>query len=263
MVEANPYPISQGSMELQERSRVYMGTRRSIPKEIPAFVLKDRAVIKCCVLSLEDKAQLMRGDYNTSYFRRSIGTYGAKDAIGLRLTQGDNVEGEEQDEEEDVNELYRDVNINLERRDTEMTNALQTNVQGTQVIEDTHVIITAVTSEAQQQSSFVSSGFISIMLNPNLDTCIDSILNLNTESTSLVDVPVTMDVEMPPSSVTTLPPPPIPLVQPQQQKPVPTPAIVPIKQTNLFAEAVSSIPSIVDKYLANQMNEVVKAAVQL
>ncbi|GJZ03999.1 hypothetical protein Tco_0537274 [Tanacetum coccineum] len=44
MVEAKPYPISQGSMELQERSRVYMGTRRSIPEEIPTSVLKDWAV---------------------------------------------------------------------------------------------------------------------------------------------------------------------------------------------------------------------------
>nr|GEX52730.1 hypothetical protein [Tanacetum cinerariifolium] len=35
------------------------------------------------------------------------------------------------------------------------------------------------------------------------------------------------------------------------------------KQTNLFAEAVSSIPGIVDKYLANQVNEAVKAVVQL
>ncbi|GJT05087.1 hypothetical protein Tco_0839549 [Tanacetum coccineum] len=71
------------------------------------------------------------------------------------VTQGDNVEGEELDEEEtneeeEVNELYRDVNVNLERRDTEMTDALQINVQGTQVIEDTHVIITAATPEVQQ-----------------------------------------------------------------------------------------------------------------
>nr|GEW44752.1 hypothetical protein [Tanacetum cinerariifolium] len=35
------------------------------------------------------------------------------------------------------------------------------------------------------------------------------------------------------------------------------------KQTNLFAEAVSSIPGIVDKYLANQMYEAVKTVVQL
>ncbi|GJX33885.1 hypothetical protein Tco_0245442 [Tanacetum coccineum] len=48
------------------------------------------------------------------------------------VTQGGNVEGEElneeTDEEEEVNELYRDVNVNLEGRDTEMTDAQQTNV---------------------------------------------------------------------------------------------------------------------------------------
>ncbi|GJS25385.1 hypothetical protein Tco_0454017, partial [Tanacetum coccineum] len=128
-----------------------------------------------------------------------------------------NVEGEELDEketnkEDEVNELYTDVNVNLEGRDTEMTDAPHTNIQGTQVTEDTHVIITAATLEVQQQSSSVSSGFISNMLNPNLDTSNDSILNLNTESTSLVDVPVSTNVEMPPSFVTPLPPPPIPFI---------------------------------------------------
>ncbi|GKC51597.1 hypothetical protein Tco_1074342, partial [Tanacetum coccineum] len=187
--------------------------------------------------------------------------------------EGDNDEGEELDEEEtneeeEVNELYRDVNVNLERIDAEMTNAPQTNVQGTQVTKDTHVIITAATPEVQQQRSSVSSGFISNMLNPTLDTGIDSILNLNTEYTSLVDVSVTTHVEMPPSSVTTLPPPPIPDIQPQQQTPVLTPTIVPndfskFKQTNHFAEAVSLIPDIVDQYLANKINEAIKAAVQL
>ncbi|GJR50973.1 hypothetical protein Tco_1401494 [Tanacetum coccineum] len=175
------------------------------------------------------------------------------------VTQGVNVKGEDVDEdeaneEEEVNKLYRDVNVNLEGRDTEMTDAPQTNVQGTQVTEDTHVIITSTTPEVQQQSSSVSSGFISNMLNPNPDTCIDSILNMNTESTSLVDVPVTTNVEMPPSSVTTLPPPPIPHIQPQQQTPVSTPIIAPI---------VSSILGIVDQYLANKMNEAVKTAMQL
>ncbi|GJY64254.1 putative reverse transcriptase domain-containing protein [Tanacetum coccineum] len=67
--ETKPYPISPKFWKHQERSRVYMGTRRSILEEIPTFVLKDRTVIKCCVLSLEDKAQLTGGDYNTSCFR--------------------------------------------------------------------------------------------------------------------------------------------------------------------------------------------------
>ncbi|GJV76256.1 hypothetical protein Tco_1507840 [Tanacetum coccineum] len=143
------------------------------------------------------------------------------------VTQGDNVEEEmldeeETNEEEEVNELYRDVNVNLERRDTEMTDALLTNVQG----------------------------FISNMLNPNPYTGIDSILNLNSESTSLVDVPITTNVEMPPSSF-------------EDRVKALEDDFSEFKQTNLFAEAVSSIPGIVDKYLANQMNEAVKAAVQL
>ncbi|GKB05873.1 hypothetical protein Tco_0834068, partial [Tanacetum coccineum] len=102
------------------------------------------------------------------------------------VTHGENVEGEELDEEEkneedEVNELYRDVNVNLEGRDTEMIDALRTIIQTTQVIEDTHVIITPVNLEGQQQSSSVSFGFVSNMLNPSPDTCIDSIFNPNTE----------------------------------------------------------------------------------
>ncbi|GKD67042.1 hypothetical protein Tco_1309150 [Tanacetum coccineum] len=45
--------------------------------------------------------------------------------------------------------------------------------------------------------------------------------------TNIQDVPVTTNVKMPPSSVTTLPPPPIPLFQPQQQTPIPIPIIAP------------------------------------
>ncbi|GJR10071.1 hypothetical protein Tco_0792723 [Tanacetum coccineum] len=211
--------------------------------------------------------------------------------------QSANVVGEEMDEEVtnvegEENELYRDVNVNLEGRDFEMTDAQQTNVQTTQVLEDTHVIITPVNPEGQQQSSSVSSGFVSNMLNPRPDTGIDSIFTLNTEVTSLVDVPVTTIAEPPLVSATTLPLPPIPLITHMQQTPVPTPTTVPstslqdlpnfgslfrfnhrlktletdffeFKQTNQFAEAVSSIPGIVDVYLANKMKEAVKIAVQL
>ncbi|GKC56069.1 hypothetical protein Tco_1083667, partial [Tanacetum coccineum] len=159
--------------------------------------------------------------------------------------QGANVEGEEMDEEEtneeeEVDELYRDVNVNLEGRDTEMTNALRT------------------------ISSSVSSSFISNMLNPSSVTCIDSIFNLNTELTSLVDVPVTTIAETPLSSATTLPPPPIPLITHLQQTPVPAPATVPSSSLqDLPNFAVSSILGIVDTYLANKMNKAVKIVVQL
>ncbi|GJR96570.1 putative reverse transcriptase domain-containing protein [Tanacetum coccineum] len=69
-----PYPIYSRSVRWNSKRApaYYVGTRRSIPEEIPTSVLKDRAVVKCCVLSLEDKAQLTGGDYNTSCFRDTL-----------------------------------------------------------------------------------------------------------------------------------------------------------------------------------------------
>ncbi|GKE71927.1 hypothetical protein Tco_1529999 [Tanacetum coccineum] len=189
--------------------------------------------------------------------------------------KGDKMNKEETNEEAEVDALYRDVNVNMEGRDTEMTDAPRTIVQTTQVIEDTRVIITPVNPEGQQQSSFMSSGFVSNMLNPSPDTGIDSLFNLNTESTSLVDVLVTTFVDPSLLSATTLPPPPTPLITHLQQTPVPTPPTVPssslqdlpnfgslfgfyhrlktlennfseFNQTNQFATAVYLIPGIVD-----------------
>ncbi|GKE53782.1 hypothetical protein Tco_1488938, partial [Tanacetum coccineum] len=132
-------------------------------------------------------------------------------------------QSEPSDNEEniDANDLYRDLNVNLEGRDVDMTDAPQT----TQVIEDTYVTLTPVNPEGHQQSSLVSSGFISNMLNPNLDTRIDSILN--TESTSLVEIHVTFVADTTPSFATTLPPPPLPLIQQRTQTPLPIPTTAP------------------------------------
>ncbi|GJX97947.1 hypothetical protein Tco_0354966, partial [Tanacetum coccineum] len=127
------------------------------------------------------------------------------------------------------------------------------------------------------------------MLNPSLDIGIDSLFNLNTESTSLVDVLVTTFAEPSLLSATTLPPPPTPLITHLQQTPVPTPSTIPssslqdlpnfgslfgfdhrlktlennfleFNQTNQFDVAVSLIPGIVDAYLANKMHEAVKTS---
>ncbi|GJX99946.1 hypothetical protein Tco_0356965 [Tanacetum coccineum] len=171
---------------------------------------------------------------------------------------GANVEGEElykedTNEEDEANEFYRDVNVNLEGRDTEMTDASRTIIQTTQVIEDTHVIITLVNPE---------------------------------------DVLVTTIGEPHLLSTTILPPPTTPLITHLQQTPVPTPTTISssslqdlpnfgslfgfdhrlktlgtdfseFKQTNQFAVEVSLIPGIVDAYLANKMHEAVKTAIQL
>ncbi|GJY13902.1 hypothetical protein Tco_0383211 [Tanacetum coccineum] len=210
--------------------------------------------------------------------------------------QGTNTEEEKMveeatHEEDEANELYRDVNVNLEGRDIVMTDAPLPNVQATQETKDTHVILIApINPEGQQQSSSMSSGFVSNMLNLRPDTGIDSIFN--TEATSLVDVPVITIAEPPLVFATTLPPTPTPLITHMQQTSFPIPTTAPstslqdlpnfgslfgfdhrlktletnffeFKQTNQFAEAVSFIPGIVDAYLANKMNDVVKTAIQL
>ncbi|GJS14452.1 putative reverse transcriptase domain-containing protein [Tanacetum coccineum] len=54
--------------KLKERSECYMGNVKDNSEEIPTFH-KDRTVVKCRVLSLEDKAHLTGEDYNTPCFR--------------------------------------------------------------------------------------------------------------------------------------------------------------------------------------------------
>nr|GFB55737.1 hypothetical protein [Tanacetum cinerariifolium] len=125
-------------------------------------------------------------------------------------------EGEEEQDEEE--ELYGDLNINLQRSDAEITDAQQENVQVNEVTEDTHVTLTTLPPAVQQQSSSVSSDLVSKFINPSPDTCIDSILNLNIQSQTFVNVPVFVADETP-SSDTINPQPPIPNIQPLQQTP--------------------------------------------
>ncbi|GKE44994.1 hypothetical protein Tco_1472278, partial [Tanacetum coccineum] len=141
--------------------------------------------------------------------------------------------------------------------------------------------------EEDEELSFVSLDLVSKFINPSPDTGIDSILNLNVQS----DIPVNVSVSATtatPSSDTTIPQPPIPLIQPQQQThdstTITTLPEIPnfaslfgferrvssldtelskLKQTNQFAEALSSIPGIVHNYLASKMKDVVNVVVQL
>nr|GEU99135.1 hypothetical protein [Tanacetum cinerariifolium] len=86
-------------------------------------------------------------------------------------------------------------------------------------------------------SSSVSSQFVTSMLNPSLDAGIDSLFEL----TPWVDVQALTTVAL---TTSTLPPPTIPTI-------------------SQFAEAVSSIPGIVERYMDQWMNEAVKVAVQI
>nr|GEU90078.1 retrovirus-related Pol polyprotein from transposon TNT 1-94 [Tanacetum cinerariifolium] len=134
---------------------------------------------------------------------------------------GMNVGGEKgQDAEDDDEELYRDVNINLEGRDIQMTD-----VHTTQEFKDTHVTLTPVNPDGQQQSSSVSSQFVTSMLNPSPNAFIDSLF----EST-----PWTLGANF-----------------------------FEFVQTNQFAGAISSILEIIERYMDQRMNKAVKAAVQI
>ncbi|GJT56102.1 retrovirus-related pol polyprotein from transposon TNT 1-94 [Tanacetum coccineum] len=211
--------------------------------------------------------------------------------------EGMDVEGAKSDEdatyvEDQGNEAVEDTNANLEGRDDVMTDVILPQVQTTQEIEDTHVTLTPVNPDGQQQSSSVSSGFVSNMLNPNQDTGVDAIFGQHAEATSQIDIPVTAIAEPSFFEPTNRPPTSNPLFIQLQQPPILTPATTPssslqklpdfaslfgfdnrlkalednfseFKQTNQYAEALSSIPGIVDQYLANKLKEAVDVAVQL
>nr|GFD61022.1 hypothetical protein [Tanacetum cinerariifolium] len=66
-------------------------------------------------------------------------------------------EGHDEEEEEEEDELYRDVNINL-RRGIQLGD-----VHTTQEVEDSHVTLTLVNPDGQQQSSSMSSQFVTSM----------------------------------------------------------------------------------------------------
>ncbi|GJV16664.1 hypothetical protein Tco_1361987 [Tanacetum coccineum] len=145
-------------------------------------------------------------------------------------------------------------------------------------------------SYGQQQSS--SNHLASLQhANPNQDTGVDDIFGQHTEATSLM-IPCNSPSWSHPTAQTNRPPTPYPLVIQTQQPPILTPATTTssslqnlpnfaslfgfdyrlkalednfseLRQTNQYAEALSSIPSIVDQYLANKMQEAVDVAVQL
>nr|GFB14896.1 hypothetical protein [Tanacetum cinerariifolium] len=132
-----------------------------------------------------------------------------------------------------------------------------TDVHTTQVLEDTHVTLTLVNPDGQQQSSSV-------------------------------DVPVTTTVVPLLATAPTLPPPFTPIMSQVQQAPTTAPStslqdllnfgslfgldhrlktleanFSEVMQTNQFAGAVSSIPGIVDKYIDHRMKEAIKVAVHI
>nr|GEX96612.1 no exine formation [Tanacetum cinerariifolium] len=165
-------------------------------------------------------------------------------------------------QEEDADELYRNVNINQGR-----------GLQVTQIVEDTHVTLTPVNPDGLQESSSMSS-FVSSMLNPISDVGIKSIFT--TTSSPIVSLKTPSPI-MTPSTIAT--------ITTSGEAPIPTPTIPSIilenlltfnsafrfeerlrsletsfseyRQTNQFADAVSAILSIVHQYMDQQIKEAV------
>nr|GFB91543.1 hypothetical protein [Tanacetum cinerariifolium] len=182
---------------------------------------------------------------------------------GLRISKEERIH-----KEEEADELYRDVNINQGR--------------GPQVshdIEDSHVTLTSVHPDGQQESSSVSS-FVTSMLNLLSDVGVESIFT--TASSSVAPLPTPIPT-MTPSIITTItiashpPIPPTPIPSEVLQNLLTFDSVFHFnerlksleaslseyRQTNPFAEAVSTIPGIVHQYMNQQMHEAVRVAIQI
>ncbi|GKA16373.1 hypothetical protein Tco_0696120 [Tanacetum coccineum] len=173
------------------------------------------------------------------------------------FSTNDQEEQDDKEEQEDNDEDKEEISDQLEGGGVDMTEA--------------------DTTEDTEDAHFISC---------TTDEGIDSILNPRTESTTLVNVPISVATETP-ATTTTIPPPLFPVTQSSQQMPVTTttityPSITPplipnfaslfsfnqrvtllesdlfkLKQSNPFAESISSIPGIVNEYLGSKMKEAV------
>nr|GEV38691.1 hypothetical protein [Tanacetum cinerariifolium] len=120
--------------------------------------------------------------------------------LGLNVSRE---EGHVEEEEED--ELYREVNINQGR-----------GIQTTLEVKDSHVTPTLVNPDGQQQSSSVSSQFVTSMLNLTLDVGMESIF----ETTSQMDVQTPTSVAPFPMTAPTMTPSTIATITTTSQAPI-------------------------------------------
>nr|GFA47394.1 hypothetical protein [Tanacetum cinerariifolium] len=170
-------------------------------------------------------------------------------------------EEERLNEEEEAEELYKDVNINQGK-----------GIQATLDVKDSHVTLTLVHPDGQQESSSVSSHFVTSMLNPPSDAGMESIFV--TASSSMAPLQTSTTI-MTPSTIAT-----ITTISHAQIPPMTIPSEVlqnlptfdsvfrfedrlksldasfsEYRQINPFVEAISNISGIVHQYTHQQMTE--------
>ncbi|GKA75231.1 hypothetical protein Tco_0781609, partial [Tanacetum coccineum] len=185
---------------------------------------------------------------------------------------------DEEEDDEATKELYDDVNVNLGNKDTNMTNA------------DQGALEQQNKADEPVQSSFVSSDFTSKLLNLENPSPADNEIALLMETSSHH----AMTVPEITSGFTTTIPPPTPFFNPlpQQETPTPTPTtseattsftslldfsfvfkfnesvtnlekdLSEIKQVDQYAQALSFIPAIVDRYIDNKLGEAINKDIQ-
>nr|GFA84470.1 hypothetical protein [Tanacetum cinerariifolium] len=158
---------------------------------------------------------------------------------GLRLSDEERIH-----EEEEAEDLYRDVNINQGR-----------GLQVSQNIEDSHVTLTLVHPDGLQKSSSVSS-FVTSMLNPISDAGMESIYTMASSPIVSLQTPTPILTPSTIATITTSSDAPIP------PTPIPT-TFSEYRQTNPFVDAVSAIPGIVSQFMNQQMTEAIREAVQI
>nr|GFB24773.1 hypothetical protein [Tanacetum cinerariifolium] len=136
----------------------------------------------------------------------------------LRLSEETRIQ-----EEEDADELYRDININQGR-----------GLQVTQNMEDSHVTLTPVNPDGPQEGSSVSS-FVTSMLNPTSDVGVESIFT--TASSPIVSLQTPTPI-MTPSTIAT--------ITTSSEAPIPPPTIPSIILKNLPTafQVTSDVPEI-------------------
>ncbi|GJY09741.1 hypothetical protein Tco_0377926 [Tanacetum coccineum] len=104
------------------------------------------------------------------------------------------------------------------------------NVDGAKTQEEA----TDTEDQGNEESSSVSSGFVSNMLNPNQDTGVDDIFRQNTEATSFIDTNITAIMEPSFTAQINRPPTPHPIIIQPQQQPILTPATTTSSSYKIF-----------------------------
>nr|GEX12763.1 hypothetical protein [Tanacetum cinerariifolium] len=150
---------------------------------------------------------------------------------------------ERQDEEDDEDELYRDVNINLEGRVVQMAD-----VHTTQEFEDSHVTLTPTTSQMDVQAltTVAPLPLSAPTLTPSTIATISIVPQAPTPSTT---APSTLLQDLPNFGL---------LFGSDHRLKTLEANFFEFLQTNQFARPVSSIPKIVQRYMNQRMNEAVK-----